>query len=298
MSASVHAVIPRYFSAQVVSARRFHLRYAGQAGKSIRVLSGGLERCRADYDLSREGFPHPILEYVAAGSGRLVMNGVSHELGPGAVFTYGRGVVHRITADARQPLVKYFVVLAGSRARRLLAEHGLSLGTVVRVAEPDRIRMVLDDLIEVALGDRAAREASCLQTFLYLLLKVSGLVVPAGRRAALAFATYERCRTYLETHSTTATGIQEVAKACHVDAAYLCRLFQRFGRERPFHYLQHLKMNRAASLLQTSDRLIKDIALELGFEDAANFTRAFRRWYGVAPGTLRSTESIARPAGE
>lgn len=279
--------LPRYFSAQVTAARRFHLRTLRQSGVALRVLSGGWERCRPDYVIDRPGFPHPILEFVAAGAGRLVMNGVVHELGPGTVYAYGRGLPHRMTSDARQPLVKYFIVLAGAQARRQLAEHGLVPGAVVRVAEPDRLRMIFDDLIGFALGDGPAREASCTQTFQYLLLKISDLVVPAERRAARAYATYERCRAYIESHPNV-TEIRAVARACHVDKAYLCRLFQRFGRERPFHYLQHLRMNRAAALLQTSDRLIKEIALELGFGDAANFTRAFRRWYGVPPCTLRS----------
>jgi AraC-like DNA-binding protein len=282
------AQLPHYFSDQITAARRFHLRAIHQPVKALRVLSGGLERCRDDYDINRRGFPHPILEFVAAGAGQLVMNGERFDLGPGTVFTYGRGLPHRITSDGRQPLVKYFIVLAGVQARRVLADHGLAPGRVVRVAEPDRIRMIFDDLIDFALGDRKGLEISCTQTLQYLLLKISDLVVPVERRAALAFATYERCRAYIETHSPGVTEIRDVARACHVDSAYLCRLFQRFGRESPFHYLQHLRMNRAAALLQTGDRLIKDIALDLGFSDAANFTRAFRRWYGVPPQRMRS----------
>jgi AraC-like DNA-binding protein len=215
------------------------------------------------------------------------MNGASSELGPGTVFTYGRGIPHRISSEARQPLVKYFVVLSGSGVRALLAEHGLSPGTVVRVAQPDRVRMIFDDLIGFALGDRKGREAACVQTLQYLVLKLSDLVVPAGPRAAQAFATYEKCRAYIEAHRQGVTEIRAVAAACHVDVAYLCRLFQRFGRERPFHYVQHLRMSRAADLLQTTDRLVKDLASELGFQDAANFTRAFRRWFGVSPRFFR-----------
>ena len=288
MKAHLSALMPGYFSAQIVGARRFHLRASQPSGKAVRVLSGGLERCRSDYEITRPGFPYPILEFVAAGSGKLVMNGVSHELGPGTVFTYGRGIPHRMTSDGQHPLVKYFIVVAGEKARDQLSKHGLAPGRLVRVAEPDRIRLILDDLIDFALGDGQTREIACTQTFHYLLLKIKDLEVPVGRRAALAFATYERCRAYIESRSPGVTEIREVARACHVDAAYVCRLFQRFGRERPFHYAQHLRMNRAAALLQTGDRLIKDIAVELGFSDAANFTRAFRRWYGVPPQSMRS----------
>ncbi len=107
---------PRYFSAQVTSARRFHLRGALMKGEAFRVISGGLEYCRPDYAIDRQGFPHPVLEFVAGGAGRLVMGSVSHAVGPGSIFTYGRGVPHRIESDPARPLVKYFA--AGSAFRR------------------------------------------------------------------------------------------------------------------------------------------------------------------------------------
>jgi len=69
--------------------------------------------------------------------------------------------------------------------------------------------------------------------------------------------------------------------------SYLCRLFQRFGRERPYRYLQLLRMNHAADLLRNHNRLVKDVARELAFENANNFSRAFRQWFGVPPEQMR-----------
>ncbi len=286
---------PGYFSAQVLSARRFRLRGIGSAGMPFRVLSGGLERCRKDYGIDRPGFPHPIVELVVGGAGELVMNGVAHALAPGSVFSYARGDAHRIACHPSRPLVKYFVVLAGSGVRSQLRACGLPPGAVARVTHPDRPRQILDDLIALALGDRADREACCAQTVQYLILVISSLLAPAGNPAARAFATYERCRMYIESRGLQRFEMREAARACHVDEAYMCRLFQRFGRERPSHYLQHLRMNHAAAQLQTGERLIKDLALELGFSDAANFTRAFRRWFGVPPAAMRGRRTVAGP---
>ena len=47
----------------------------------------------------------------------------------------------------------------------------------------------------------------------------------------------------------------------------------------------------AARQLQHSDKPIADIALELGYADASNFTRAFRRKTGVAPLAFRMNAS-------
>ena len=280
--------IPRYFSAQVEAARRFHLRARSGGRRGVVVISGGWERCSPEYVIDRPGFPHLILEFVAGGTGRLMMKGRSHALAPGTVFVYGRGFPHRISTDRSRPLTKYFAVLGGRGAGALLRAHGLPPGAVVHVAEPERLRRVFDDLIEFALGHRAHREASCAQTLQYLVLKAGDLVVPAGGSAARAYATYVRCRTYMEANVLANPSLRDVAAACHVDAAYLSRLFQRFGRERPSHYMQHLRMNHAAALLQTSARAVKEVAQAVGFNDPANFTRAFRRWFGVPPQALRA----------
>jgi AraC-like DNA-binding protein len=45
----------------------------------------------------------------------------------------------------------------------------------------------------------------------------------------------------------------------------------------------------ALDYLETSDLALEEIATLLGYEDAANFNRAFRRWMGVAPARYRNS---------
>lgn len=278
----------RYFSSQVQKARRFHLRPEKEKRTGFSVVGGGVEWCRPEYRIARSGFPFTIVEFVAGGAGRLVMNNRQHDLIPGTVFTYGQGVAHGMSCDAAHPLVKYFVVLGGRGVVDFLRTQRLGPGSVVHVADAGRTRQIFDDIIDFGLSDRADREACCLQAFRYLVLKTGDAVIPLSKSSARAFHTYQRCRSYIEAGGLNVRSLRDVAHACHVDEAYLCRLFQRFGRERPYHYLQHIRMNHAMMLLQTTDRLVKDIAEELHYNDTANFTRAFRAWFGVPPAVVRT----------
>jgi AraC-like DNA-binding protein len=48
------------------------------------------------------------------------------------------------------------------------------------------------------------------------------------------------------------------------------------------------RLATAAAVLERTDAKVLDLALDLGYSDHANFTRAFRRWTGYAPREFRS----------
>lgn len=61
---------------------------------------------------------------------------------------------------------------------------------------------------------------------------------------------------------------------------------QRMGRS-PQDYLQHLRLERAAELLQHTDWAIAHIAAEVGYAHGASLTRIFQKQYGRSPSAYR-----------
>ena len=276
---------PGYFSKTVSEARRFYLPNKQGTLQPLTVVSGGCEYCGKDYRIDRAGFGFYIIEFVSAGAGTLMMHGKRHELRPGSILVYGRGIPHQIMTSPDHTMIKYFVAFAGQTARDLLKEN--KPGSVMQVTHPEQIQQIFDDLINIGLSDHANRAHLCTIALQYLVMKMGILSVPHGVVKSAGLATYQRCRRFIVMNYLEVDSLQSVAEACHLDLAYLCRLFQRFGRQSPAQYLQHLRMNRAVDLLQNSDRLVKEVAEELGFSDAYNFSRAFKRVFGVSPAFLR-----------
>ena len=55
-----------------------------------------------------------------------------------------------------------------------------------------------------------------------------------------------------------------------------------------FHdLLADVRREESIRLVQTTNRSLTDVALDLGYSDLTNFLRAFRRWTGTTPGQVR-----------
>jgi AraC-like DNA-binding protein len=274
---------PDFISTRVTEARRFWLDLHPRQRKELTVVCGGWERCAPDYRIRRANFRFLSIEYVAQGEGALVLRGRRCRLVPGTVFTYGPRVAHDITTDASRRLLKYFVDFAGGAGERLMREVGLEPGTVTQVLVPNRVREIFDELIRSGLRQTRLAPRLCARLLEYLLLSIAEDAATPGAGGSQAFTTYLRCRQFIDEHFLQLRTLADAASQCHVDPAYLCRLFRRFDHRSPYQHLLRLKMGRAAELLQTPGRLVKQVADELQFSDPYHFSRAFKAVYGAAP---------------
>ena len=281
------ATAPAFFSPQVSAARRFYLNLNPPKRAALSVVSGGCEHCASDYEIHRVTFPFYSIEYVVRGQGALKLKQNRHSLQPGVVFSYGPGVRQDIAADPADPPVKYFLDFAGSKSKDILRRCGLPPGAVSHVFPPNEIQNLFDELIRC--GRRGSpRSAELCRTLLECLaLKISEARVPAAGAGTRAFATYQQCREHVEKHFTQLKTLQQLARECHVDAAYLCRLFQKFDHQSPYQFLMRLKMNLAAERLRQPGALVKQVAERAGFSDQFHFSRAFKSVFGAAPEIFR-----------
>ncbi|OHB62765.1 MAG: hypothetical protein A2Y76_04175 [Planctomycetes bacterium RBG_13_60_9] len=279
--------VPDFFSSQVLEASRFYLDTDGHAGRPFAVVCGGCEHCEGGYRIDRKDFPFCSIEFVARGKGTLVIKGHTVALSAGMVFTYGPGVAHTITTDADDPMVKYFVDVTGRKAHGLLQEHGLTPGAALRVASPDVILRIFDDLIVNGIGESRYRRRICATLVELLVLKVAEVGTAQKSCQTGAFTTYQTCRKFIGDNCLKLRTLDEIADLCRVNEAYLCRLFKRFDSQSPYQYLLRLKMREAARRLQRGNGLIKQVGYDLGFEDPFHFCRAFKRVFGLSPAAFK-----------
>jgi AraC-like DNA-binding protein len=87
--------------------------------------------------------------------------------------------------------------------------------------------------------------------------------------------------------------LETIASKLHLAPRTLIRRLRRLGTSYQAITDEFLR-TRAEELLHNNGITIKEVALSLGFDNPANFGKAFKRWCGVSPGQYRSSLSHGR----
>ena len=114
------------------------------------------------------------------------------------------------------------------------------------------------------------RKALSLFALMILLLPLNGCFGAEGQKALDEALTIEKCNsiTYLSSSQTT-------------------RIFRKYYGMAPYEYLTSRRMQLAQELLRTSSYSIRDIAIQLGFQDQNYFSKYFKMKCGKSPKEFR-----------
>ena len=71
------------------------------------------------------------------------------------------------------------------------------------------------------------------------------------------------------------------------------RLFKSLKGESIHSYAKKIRMQASAEFLKYTDLSVLDIALEVGYESTAAFSKAFKKLYGQTPSTFREANEVS-----
>lgn len=97
----------------------------------------------------------------------------------------------------------------------------------------------------------------------------------------------EATRYMQEHYSDSDLTMSTLAEQLKVSSVTLAVVFKNEMGIRPSDYLANLRMERARELLITTNMLIREISVAVGYEDDHVFTRRFKKYTGKTPGQYR-----------
>ncbi|MBD3239472.1 MAG: helix-turn-helix domain-containing protein [Chitinivibrionales bacterium] len=98
-----------------------------------------------------------------------------------------------------------------------------------------------------------------------------------------AVSLVKKAKRYMDTHYAELQHQRAISEYCGVDINYLNILFKREKGMTLYKYLTNVRMEHAKHLLEQGQRNIVGIAEKIGYPNSNSFSRAFRRYAGIAP---------------
>lgn len=159
--------------------------------------------------------------------------------------------------------------------------QGFAAGGVDYITKPFSAQEVLGRIF-VQLGDQQRLRALSSQAMEASLSVPSGAFVERRERRLFTEAI-----RLLSRHLTDPPNLVDLARRVGTNKQRLTQIFRQHVGMSAFEYLQELRLERGRSLLRDTDLQVRLIAEQVGYRNAGDFTRAFRRHFGVTPRQYR-----------
>lgn len=89
-------------------------------------------------------------------------------------------------------------------------------------------------------------------------------------------------------HPEQRLSLTSLSNKYHLHPTYISNRFKELFGLSPIQIQRELRINRAKTLLKTSEMSIAEIAELVGFNEAPNFTRLFKSYVGISPTQFRN----------
>jgi AraC family transcriptional regulator len=110
-------------------------------------------------------------------------------------------------------------------------------------------------------------------------------------RGGLAGHQLRRIKEFVDVHISKEIGISELAGLAGLSQYHFIRTFKHSVGLSPYQYVLFARISAARDMLSKRDLSITDVALAVGFSDASQLNRVFRKLIGVTPTVYRRENS-------
>ena len=93
--------------------------------------------------------------------------------------------------------------------------------------------------------------------------------------------------SYINNHYDAHLSLKDISEYLHLNPSYFSAVFHQMVGKTFKAYLTQVRMEQSKVLLTTTDYSMLNIALSVGYEDQAYFTKVFREYTGTTPAQYR-----------
>lgn len=268
-------------------------------------------------NLQIESHYHDFHKIVIFLSGRVTyhIEGIAYQLKPWDILLVHNDAVHKPVIDIAAPYKRMIFWVrpsflqtchpAGDNLAACFEAAYRQKSNLLRMS-PDMlliIRTILEQLDaacrQEAFGGAILRDALFLQLIVYMNRMTLGRDPVALSAGMERDETICRVLRYIDSHLAEDLSIEALGARFFLSKYHLMRKFKQHAGYSIHHYVLQKRLIRAKQMLKAGYS-VTAACLESGFHDYSNFTRSFKKMYGVSPKQHHNAGKgdVFVPAGE
>lgn len=110
------------------------------------------------------------------------------------------------------------------------------------------------------------------------------LLAESSKKSKFSQVQIAKVDDYIASHIGEPIAVEDLAELLHCSKFYFLREFKKLMSVTPYQYLMAKRLEHAKSQLSQPNAHIASVAMALGFNDQAHFTRAFKAQFNQTPG--------------
>jgi len=268
-------VLPPNIKRKIISNQLIKNFYLTAIGHYPNAANHGRER--------KTGSSQYILIYCIEGSGCVNVNGTEQNLSPNTYYIIPKNVPHSYNSSANDPWSIYWVHFSGDISEKIYERYLQNDSPAVHAIPYDESRIKLFEQIYSILEHSFNDTEMEIMNFNLLHFISSMVYYKEANPAIYNTGSISNSILFMKQHLNKNFSINDLAAEQKLSVSHYSRSFKQKTGTSPINYFNQLKVQKACQYLYFTDRNIKEICTELGFEDQFYFSRLFRNIIGVSP---------------
>lgn len=245
---------------------------------------------------------HLEMAYVMSGTGKYHIEGQIYDIKEGDLLIFNPGVKHQalLDEDSEVPTTEFFVGFSDIQLKYMEKNY-------IPLPEPGNILHTTGDLRQKLFKICSSMEAEntlsgpgryfVMKAFLMQMLVyvIRAQSKPAEVAVGCSFESVnkkyvvEQIVNYFEDHYSEKISLDRIAENMYLSTFYISKIFKSETGDTPIRHLINIRLEKAKEILEQNPSLsIKEVAAQVGYEDAYHFSKQFKKHYGVSPSQVKA----------
>ncbi len=233
-------------------------------GVDMIPLFAGVEDCACGYSFGPHIRNYFLVHYCLSGKGRLCDKLGEHKISEGELFIIRPGEVTTYTADEKEPWRYVWIAFEGTKSSVFSAEKSV-------YSCPSEPFMRIFELI--------CDKEECPDIYISLIYDMIYRLFTAREHDT---DTLSSVRKYIKYNYMMDITAEKIAESFGYERTYLYRIFKRRYGTGIKAYIIKTRMENAKEFL-LEGHSVGESALLSGYTDEFNFSRAYKKYFGIAP---------------